>query len=163
MSDDSNTITSSDSYIKSTGIRCINAMCALSFWREFIAYFILGSMGLWLPPFLGASGANAVFDPMNVLTFGLVTLFIILEARLFMDKNDDAKSPGVTKLIVLLGVILLCIGYVKGVVTNGTPLFWGMGWVHISLFFTMLVWLLNHVNTSRYDPKGINEMLGGSV
>ncbi|HGA9354026.1 TPA: hypothetical protein ACIUA4_004556, partial [Salmonella enterica subsp. enterica serovar Saintpaul] len=72
-------------------------------------------------------------------------------------------SPGVTKLIVLLGVILLCIGYVKGVVTNGTPLFWGMGWVHISLFFTMLVWLLNHVNTSRYDPKGINEMLGGSV
>ncbi|HHA1391351.1 hypothetical protein [Enterobacter ludwigii] len=163
MSNDTDTVIANDNYIKSTWCRFKNAFTELSFWRELIAYFILGSLGLWLPCFLNMPGANTVFEPMNVLTFGLVTLFIILEARVFMAENDDGRSPGTTKVIVLVGFVFLCIGYVKGVLTNGMAIAWGISWVHLSLFFTILIWIVNHVNTSRYDSKNINSMLGGNV
>lgn len=163
MNNNTNTVIANENYIKSTWYRLKNAFTELSFWREFIAYFILGTLGLWLPFFLEMPGANTLFEPMNVLTYGLVTLFIILEARVFMAENDDGRSPGTTKVIVLVGVIFLCIGYVKGVLTSGAALFWGVNWIHLSLFFTVLIWIVNHVNTSKYDSKNINSMLGGNV
>ncbi|WP_155243328.1 hypothetical protein [Serratia plymuthica] len=113
--------------------------------------------------FLDMPGVDTVFEPMNVLTFGVVTLFIILEARFFMAESDDGRSPEKTKIIVLVGFVFLCIGYVKGVLTSGDSIFFGVSWIHLSLFLTILIWFINHVNTSRYDPKDINSMLGGNV
>ncbi|MBS4688485.1 hypothetical protein J4G63_14685 [Aeromonas sobria] len=163
MSNERNTVVSGGNYIKSTCQRGRNAFKSLSFWREFIAYFILGSMGLWLPAFLSIPSASKVFEPLNVLTFGVATLCITLEARLFMSTSDDDQSSGVTKLIVLVGVFFLGIGYVKGVMTNGNPIILDINWVHISLFLTIIVWLINHINTSRYNERDVNNMLGGDV
>ncbi|MGN5054376.1 hypothetical protein ACTG2D_08645 [Aeromonas veronii] len=163
MSNNNHAVVSRENYLKSTCKRGGNALKSLSFWREFIAYFILGSMGLWLPVFLALPGASKVLDPVNVLTFGAVTLFITLEARFFMSMSDDNKSAGITKLIVLVGVFLLGVGYVKGVITAGNPVFLCFSWVHISLLFTIFIWFLNHINTSRYDGKDVNNMLGGNL
>lgn len=163
MSNNDRTVVSKENYFNSVYKRAGNALKSLSFWREFIAYFILGSMGLWLPAFLALPGASKVFDPVNVLTFGVVTLFITLEARFFMSVSDDDKSAGITKLIVLVGVFLLGVGFVKGIITAGSPVVLCFSWVHICLLFTIFIWFINHVNTSQYDEKDVNNMLGGNL
>lgn len=154
-------IVTSESYWFFFKNRAKRAFRRFQFWREFFLYFFIGSMGLWVPYCLDLSSDALLFDPINSLTFGIVTLCVILESRLFMSEADDRKMPEVTKLIVFILTVSLALTYIKGVKSGGESLFLFLNWVNISLVVTIILWIIHHVNSSRYDSESTNGMLGG--
>ncbi|MGA4653449.1 hypothetical protein [Enterobacter hormaechei] len=151
----------SESYCYNFKARAKRAVKKFEFWRELFLYFFIGSMGLWVPYAFELSDNALLFDPINALTFGVATLCVILEARIFMSDSDDRKMPEITKLIVLGLTIVLVLTYIKGVKSHGGNIFLFLNWVNISLGATIILWFIHHVNSSRYDSESTNGMLGG--
>lgn len=156
-------IVSSDSYFKVFFSRLFKAIRCLKFWRGAIAIFFFGSMGIWLPNFYGWDGYFNVFDPKTVFTFGVTTMVMILEARIFMTEEEDNKSPALTKLLVFIGTTFALLSYFKSITLSAASPENAIFWVKLGLILTALVWLINVINQSEYDKSVMTGSLGGDV
>ena len=156
-------IVNSENYFCVIFFRFINACRCIKFWREAIAIFFFGSMGVWLPYFFDWAGYSILLDPKTVFTFGVATMVMILEARIFMTEEEDNKSSGITKLIVFVGTTFALLAYFKSISLSITSPLEAISWVRKGLLLTALVWLFNIINKAEYDDSSITGSLGGKV
>lgn len=150
-------IISSDSYLRVTVSRCCRALKSNVFWREFIAVFFLGTLGLWLPVFLNWAGASSLLDARSLFIFGVATLAMVVERRMFISSEHDNKFTTVTKSFVLFGSIAVVIIYGKAMSANSES------WALFAIFLTFIIWFYNFVNNSKFDSNTLNGSLGGDV
>lgn len=155
-------ITSSESYIKVTLLRSCKALRSSVFWREFIAVFLFGTLGLWLPVFLDWSGATSLLDPRSLFIFGVATLAMVVEKRMFISPDQDNKFTSITKSVVLFGSITAVIIYGKAMV-SGMPLDESNNWAICAFLLTFFIWFYNFFNDARFDHNSLNGSLGGDV
>ncbi|MBY8048815.1 hypothetical protein KW482_18985 [Vibrio fluvialis] len=155
-------ITSSESYIKVTVLRCCKALKSSMFWREFIAVFLFGTLGLWLPVFLNWAGATRLLDARSLFIFGVATLAMVVEKRMFISADQDNKFTSITKSIVLFGSIAAVIIYGKAMV-SGMSLDESENWVIFAFSLTFFIWFYNFFNDARFDHNSLNGSLGGDV
>lgn len=156
-------IVSSENYFYIFFSRLFNAIRCIKFWRGAIAIFFFGSMGVWVPTFFDWTGYTSVFDPKTVFTFGVATMVMILEARIFMTEEDDNKSSSLTKLLIFVGATLALLSYFKSITLAVTSPINAICWVKAGLIITVLVWLINVINQSEYDKSVMTGSLGGDV
>jgi drug/metabolite transporter (DMT)-like permease len=156
-------VVSNENYFCMIFFRFRNAVKCIKFWREAIAIFFFGSMGVWLPYFFNWTGYSNLFDPKTVFTFGVATMVMILEARIFMTEEEDSKSSGITKLFVFVGTTLALLAYFKSISISAISPLNAICWVQGGLALTALVWLFNVINRAEYDPSMMNSALGGDV
>lgn len=151
-------IVSSDSYFKITLSRCCNALKSGVFWREFIAVFIFGTLGLWLPVFFNWSSSTSLLEPKSLFIFGVATLVMVVEKRMFMCSSQDNKFTTITKSFVLFGSIGAVIVYGKAMTTLESE-----NWAVGAMLLTVFIWLYNFVNNSTFDNNALNGSLGGDI
>ncbi|MDO6620404.1 hypothetical protein [Shewanella sp. 6_MG-2023] len=156
-------IVSQDNYFYVLIARFLNALKCIRFWREGFVIFFFGSMGVWLPVFFGWIGYTSIFDPKTVFTFGIATMVMILEARIFMSPEDDNKYSKFTLLVVFLGSIFAVLAYFKSITITTTDPESAISWVQRGLLITGIVWLYNVINKSEYDPTLMTGTLGGDI
>lgn len=152
-----------ESYLKLLKTRGGNALRSFELWRECIAIFFFGSMGFWIPYFFNWEGYDRLFDPKTIFTFGVATIVMILEARLFLDVEQDNRSPNVTKLIIFVGSFTTILFYFKSISIYPSDPECAFYLVILGLFFTFLIWLFNFINRSDFDGSGLTGSLGGDV
>ncbi len=156
-------IVTQDKYLYVVFARLFNAFQCLKFWREALAIFFFGSMGVWLPVFFDWVGYSSVFDPKTVFTFGIATMVMVLESRIFMSPEDDNKYSNFTLLVVFLGSVLAFLAYFKSITISVSEPIEAVTWVKRGFFVMAFVWLYHVINKSDYDPSLMNGALGGDV
>jgi len=156
-------IVSEDNYFYVIVSRLFNAFQCIKFWREAIAIFFFGSMGVWLPVFFEWAGYASVFDPKTVFTFGIATMVMVLESRMFMTTEEDNKRSKLTMLVVFVGSFLAVLAYFKSITISLVEPEEAIVWVKRGLFITAAVWLYNVINKSEYDSSLMTGALGGDV
>lgn len=117
----------------------------------------LGTLGLWLPVFLNWAGASSLLDARSLFIFGVATLAMVVERRMFISSEHDNKFTTVTKSFVLFGSIAVVIIYGKAMSANSES------WALFAIFLTFIIWFYNFVNNSKFDSNTLNGSLGGDV
>lgn len=150
-------VTSEDPYFSTLWSRFKNAIKRIEFWRGFIAIFFFGGMGIWIPYCFDWPGYLTLYEPQAIFTFGIATLAIILEARLFMERDDDGKWSNCNKLIVFIIVVISLVLSIKSGISNDHSM--GI----FTLLLILFIWIYNHINQSIYDNSCNINPLGGDV
>lgn len=154
-------VTTDDNYFNVLKIRAINASISptLLLWRELFVIFFLGTIGVWVPFMFDWPGNDILLRPEAVFTFGIATMVVILERRLFLDISEDGKFFTATKFIIFILFIVSFLSYLKGI--HATEVNSSSRWINLALSLTFLAWFYNHINNSRYDETSLLSVLGG--